>query len=338
MWTEVKEIRAMVEDLLHRTRQARPPQVPADLMEYYTRLIGHDVGEELVNQLLDRVARGMQNRGAAHWDDHGQPTGDIAVSSRWIREELQQAVVEMLPPAEPLVLSAAKGPTVVAVVGPTGVGKTTTIAKLAANMKLREGKRVGLITIDTYRIAAVEQLKTYSEILQVPLVAVTAPEEMQPVIRRMSDLDLILIDTAGRSQKDELRIAELRRFLTAAKPDQVHLVLSCTSREETIHEAIRSFSVLDVGHLIFTKLDEAVGLGVILNVLRSVDLRLSYITNGQSVPADIEVGGARRVAQLILGADSESAPKPPVPAGAPVEPSSRRACPAHPGAAAEEGD
>ncbi|MBN2563503.1 MAG: flagellar biosynthesis protein FlhF [Phycisphaerae bacterium] len=306
--TEVTEIRAMVKDLLYRAEQSRCPRVPAELVDYYTQLLGQDVGEELATQLLGRVACRLQERGAAYWDERGRPVGGKAVSPEWIREELQRHVVEMLPPADPLTLRATDGPTVVAMVGPTGVGKTTTIAKLAANMKLREGKKVGLMTIDTYRIAAVEQLKTYAEILQVPLVAVKTPDEMREAMRQMSDVDLVLIDTAGRSQKDELKIADLRRFLTAVKPDQVHLVLSSTSREEAIREAIRNFSVLGAEHVIFTKLDEAVGFGVILNVLRSVDMRLSYVTNGQSVPADIEAGSARRVAQLVLGMGPESAP------------------------------
>ena len=307
--TEVTEIRAMVRDLLRQAEQVRRSQVPAELVDYYTQLVGQDVAQELVAQLLDRVAARVQLQGpAGYWDEHGRPAGGRVVSPEWVRRELEGQVAEMVPPAAPLALSAEGRPTTVAMVGPTGVGKTTTIAKLAANMKLREGKKVGLITIDTYRIAAVEQLKTYAEILQVPLVAVTTPEEMQDAVRQMADLDLILIDTAGRSQKDEPRIAELHRFLSAVQPDQVHLVLSSTSREEAIREAIRNFSVLGAQHVIFTKLDEAVGFGVILNVLRSVNMRLSYLTNGQSVPADIEVGSAQRVAQLILGESSDVRP------------------------------
>ncbi|MEE8385196.1 MAG: AAA family ATPase, partial [Dehalococcoidia bacterium] len=269
-------------------------------------LVGQDVAEELAVQLLDRVAAKLQDSGTIHWDHHGRLVGGDPATPEWIRNELQQAVIDMLPPARPLELSATDRPTVVAMVGPTGVGKTTTIAKLAANMKLREGQSVGLITIDTYRIAAVEQLKTYAEILQVKLVAVTTPQEMQPAISKMADLDLILIDTAGRSHKDEMRIAELGRFLAAARPDQVHLVLSSTSTERAVREAITNFSVLRPQHLIFTKLDEAVGFGVILNVLRSADLRLSYLTNGQSVPADIEPATPRRVAQLVLASEAES--------------------------------
>ncbi len=304
--SEIKEIRDLVTNLLQKTEQPPRPQLPAELLDHYTRLVSQDVAEEVAVQLLDRVAVKLQDSGTIHWDHRGRLVGGDTATPDWIRNELQQAVVDMLPPSRPLELSANGQPTVVALVGPTGVGKTTTIAKLAANMKLREGKSVGLITIDTYRIAAVEQLKTYAEILQVNLKAVTTPQEMQPAVRQMADQDLILIDTAGRSHKDEMRIAELGRFLAAARPDQVHLVLSSTSTERAIRETITNFSVLRPQHLILTKLDEAVGFGVILNVLRSVDLRLSYLTNGQSVPADIEPATPRRVAQLILASGAQS--------------------------------
>ncbi|HVP09735.1 MAG TPA: flagellar biosynthesis protein FlhF [Phycisphaerae bacterium] len=308
---DVEEIRLMVADLLRRTQQSQHPRVPGELVDYYVRLIGQDVGDELATQLLERLAGRLRENGPVLAKlEGGAQASTVAGASappEWIREELQKLVSETLPPAEPLRLTATGRPTIVALVGPTGVGKTTTIAKLAANMKLRKGKTVGLITIDTYRIAAVEQLKVYAQILDVPLAAVVSQAEMAAAIGRMSDLDLILIDTAGRSQRDEPRIAELQGLLSAAQPDQVHLVLATTSREATIHEAIKNFSVLGIQHLIFTKLDEALGFGVILNVLNSVNMRLSYLTTGQSVPNDIEEGSAWRIAQLIVGQVSEPA-------------------------------
>jgi flagellar biosynthesis protein FlhF len=297
----VEEIRVMVTDLLRQTQQSRQPRVPGELLDYYTRLIGQDVAEELAVRLVDRLSHKLRENGPVLAKLDATVSGDLPSPPEWIREELRKLVGESLPPTEPLRLTATGRPTIAALVGPTGVGKTTTIAKLAANMKLREGKSVGLITIDTYRIAAVEQLKVYAQILDVPLAAVVTPAEMVAAVGRMSDLDLILIDTAGRSQRDEPRIAELHDLLSAAEPDQVHLVLATTSREATIHEAIKNFSVLGVQHLIFTKLDEALGFGVILNVLNSVNMRLSYVTTGQSVPNDIEEGSARRIAQLIVG-------------------------------------
>jgi len=290
--SEMGEIRVMVKDLLHRSEAAAHPEAPAELIDYYTHLLGQDVANELALDVVRQVAEVLDLPGSAR---------GVQPSPQRVREALCKVLAGMLPRAAPLELSAGTRPTVVAFVGPTGVGKTTTIAKLAANMKLRENQRVGLVTIDSYRIAAVEQLKTYAQILKVPLASVLTPEEMRAAIANMSDCDLILIDTAGRSQRDASRLAELGKFLEAAAPDQVHLVLATTTGEPTIREAIERFSKLGARRLIFTKVDEAVGFGVILNVLKQADVRLSYLTTGQAVPDDIEIGSASRVAQMIVG-------------------------------------
>ncbi len=290
--SEMGEIRTMVKDLLHRSEAAAHPEAPAELIDYYTHLLGQDVANELALDVVRQVGESLNLSRS--------PSGDPPSPQR-VREALCKVLASMLPRAAPLELTAGPRPTVVAFVGPTGVGKTTTIAKLAANMKLRENRRVGLVTIDSYRIAAVEQLKTYAQILKVPLASVLTPQAMREAIAKMSDCDLILIDTAGRSQRDALRIAELGEFLDAAKPDQVHLVLATTTGEATISQAIERFSKLGARRLIFTKVDEAVGFGVILNVLKKADVRLSYLTTGQAVPDDIEIGSAGRVAQMIVG-------------------------------------
>ena len=125
-------------------------------------------------------------------------------------------------------------------VGPTGVGKTTTIAKLAANFRLREKRRVGLITVDTYRIAAVEQLRTYAEIIDLPMQVVSAPGEMREAVDRMADLDLVLLDTAGRSPQDEIKLQELKAFLDEADADEVHLVLSSVSSASALTARLRT--------------------------------------------------------------------------------------------------
>ena len=292
MRAELNEIRQMVHELVERSDRTQYPDAPRQLVNFYTYLIGQDVEEQLAKELLQRVAKNLDVDNARL---HGR------VATEVVRMELKRLVGEMLPAAAPLRLTRTDKPTVVALVGPTGVGKTTTIAKLAANMKLREKKNVGLITIDSYRIAAVEQLKTYAQILKVPLLSVLKPNDMADALQRMSNLDLVLIDTAGRSQRDDMRIAELSSFLKVAQPDQIHLVLSSTSRERTTREAIDRFAPLGVSQLIFTKVDEAVGMGVLLNVLRRVKLRVSYLTHGQAVPDDIEVASASRLARLILG-------------------------------------
>jgi len=186
-------------------------------------------------------------------------------------------------------------------VGATGVGKTTTLAKLAAQFRIKEGKKVGLITIDTYRIAAVEQLRTYARIIDTPLEVVLTPQELRLAIERLADCDIILVDTAGRSQFDAPKLDELRAFLKAADPRETHLVLSATSSRAVLQKSIELFSGLGVNRVLFTKLDEAVGIGTLLAAVHKLDVKMSYITTGQDVPNDIEVGDGRRLAEMILG-------------------------------------
>jgi len=323
---ELAELRAMVGQLLGRpgvpvpetpAGAADPFPVPPELREYYARLLQNAVAEELARQIVADARRRLAESPAprhAHAEGSRRrgPDGRFLPEPREhgrVETHLSQAVCEcierLLPPAEPLDLSG--GLKVVALVGPTGVGKTTTIAKLAAHFKLRAGRRVGLITADTYRIAAVDQLKAYAEILDLPLEVVLTPDEMAEAVRRLADLDLVLIDTSGRSQKDHARLQELRAFLEAARQAvagrgtmEAQLVLSCTAHPRQLSEVRDRFAPLGAAKVVFTKLDEAVGVGVVLNLARQLGMHLSYLTTGQDVPDDIEVGHGRRIAELIL--------------------------------------
>jgi len=154
------------------------------------------------------------------------------------------------------------------------------------------------------RIAAVEQLKTYAQIIDVPLEIVTSPEQMREALGRMADREIIFIDTAGRSQRDPIKIKELKCFFEAVPPHEVHLVLSSTCGEAVLKETIGQFQEVGVNRVIFTKVDEAIGFGVVLACLEKANAKLSYITTGQDVPDDIEVGEGRLITDLILGVDS----------------------------------
>ncbi len=187
----------------------------------------------------------------------------------------------------------------VALIGPTGVGKTTTIAKLAAHFALVEKKRVALLTMDTYRIAAVEQLKIYSQILDIPVGVAYSQAEVAPVIAQYADYDLLLIDTAGRSQKNIMQVGELKSLLETVGCE-THLVLSAQTKERDMIEAAQRFAAARVDSIIFSKLDETDSYGTLLNVADRTGIPLSYLTMGQKVPEDLEPADGGKLASLLV--------------------------------------
>ena len=193
------------------------------------------------------------------------------------------------------------GPKVVALVGPTGVGKTTTIAKLATIATMRHQLLTGLVTIDTYRIGAVDQLKTYSEILGTPLAVVHEPQQMPQVLESFCDRAVVFVDTIGRSPKDRRRVNELKPYFEHLPNAETHLLVSASSKDEDARLTARSFSALPLTRLAFTKLDESTSFGSIYNLAAQTQIPLSYLTVGQEVPDDIEVTTPARIAQLLLG-------------------------------------
>lgn len=191
-------------------------------------------------------------------------------------------------------------PRIVALIGATGVGKTTTLAKIAARFVLEQHVRAALITADTYRISAVEQLKTYSDIIGLPLEIVYSPDELKVAIHKHRDKDLILIDTAGRSQHNEYQMKELQDFLAVHPHIERHLVMSATTKGRDASDILDKFSVCRPDCVIFTKTDETSSVGLILNLLAKREIALSFLTNGQSVPDDIEPATSKHLAQLLL--------------------------------------
>ena len=283
---EMAALKSSVSQLVKEQRMSQAPSVPEDLFDYYLQMVQSQVAGEVASDILKTLRNSLRP--------------DQLKNPQLVKERITEQLEKMIPVSGGIVRKKTEGPHVVALIGPTGVGKTTTVAKLAANLKLREHHTVGLITIDTFRIAAVDQLRKYAEILDIPLKVVSSPEELRVAIDSMSDRHFVLVDTAGRSPTDTLKLQELRNFISAAAPDEVHLVLSSTSSQECIESAIARFSAVRVDNILFTKLDEAVHVGMVLNVARKVNKSLSYITTGQDVPDDIEVGKSRKLAQLIL--------------------------------------
>jgi len=289
--SELTDLKSLVTDLVKQSRRDGNADLPEHLYDTYLALVQNAMAEDIADGLIRQVRESLST------EEIADPTA--------VRRALASALKPMLPLAGPARMRTSTEPLKIALVGPTGVGKTTTIAKLAANFCLRDNLKVGLITIDTYRIAAVEQLKTYAQIIEVPVEVALSPAQLAESIQRMGDRDVILIDTAGRSQRDSLKIKELGGFFDKVRPDEVHLVLSSACTESVLHDTIDRFRGLDIDRVIFTKLDEAIGFGVIVNCLAKADAKLSYVTTGQDVPDDIEAPMQDRLAALILdGGDS----------------------------------
>jgi flagellar biosynthesis protein FlhF len=289
---EMSGLKEMVSTLIRETRAQRLPDVPAELFDTYVRLLGNEVADELAKDLVKRIREQLPE---SEWGQEHR-----------VRETLVRYVASRIEVAGPIELEG-KTPRIIALIGPTGVGKTTTVAKLAAQFKLRQGKSVGLITIDTYRIGAVDQLRTYAEIISVPLKVVLTPKELRRAVDEFADKDVVLIDTAGRNQGDTLRMNELRQFLEAVRPDETHLVISTTAGQRNATAVIEKFSEFQVDRVILTKLDEAVSFGMVLGVLERTRQKLSYVTAGQDVPDDIEPGQSRKLAELIVPAVAATA-------------------------------
>jgi flagellar biosynthesis protein FlhF len=288
--TQISQLQAMVERLCRGVEQPKAPDPQPGLFQVYTDLIEAEVGQATARELVERIR---------------QEAGDHDVAPNLVRARLCELLEREIQAQGPIAPTPGRCH-VVALVGPTGVGKTTTIAKLAANFRLREKRRVGLITVDTYRVAAVEQLRAYAEIIELPMEVVATPREMRAAIERLAQQDLVLIDTGGRSPADDVKIRELRAVLNEARPDEVHLVLSSASSAATLHQTAERFQPVSPTALLFTKLDEALTLGNLIEALLRVGLPLSYLTDGQNVPDDIEVAESGRLVRRILGIEKSA--------------------------------
>jgi flagellar biosynthesis protein FlhF len=246
----------------------------------------HDAGlvEVSIHALLEKVKNSEQ-----------QINGETD-----LKERLKEALESTVRCSGPIRLKKS-GTKIVALVGPTGVGKTTTIAKLAALYTVGRKAKIALVTIDTFRVGAVEQLKTYSRIMGVPLEVASTPKELEKALAAHTDKDLVLIDTVGRSPKDKETIEGLRSMLDSSFTIETHLCVAATTRERELRGIVESFKALPISRLLFTKLDESSSFGSIVNLQIENKLPLSYFTRGQRVPEDIEPASGKKVADLILG-------------------------------------
>lgn len=283
----ISEIKSIKKYLLHLITEKEQHLSPA-LEKVNQRLKKHDISKEICSEIIAKLMLKLETE-----NDYGEKE-----IYSWTKEEIIRFIK----------LGHAKQHNtfskVTCFIGPTGVGKTTTIAKLAADLMLKEKKKIGFITTDTYRIAAVEQLKTYAGILNIPIEVVYSPDELKNALDRLDSCDYILMDTAGRNYFEKEYVDELALLLGNDEEVQTNIVISLTSKYSDLKEIIDSFAELTIHSILFTKLDETRSYGIILNLLHEYRLPFTYLTNGQNVPDDIILASPEIIADLILGEDA----------------------------------
>jgi flagellar biosynthesis protein FlhF len=286
---ELTGMRGTLSTVVEHLKYDRMPALPEHLRSLYIALVNQDVDGKLASDLVQSVYAS------------GSGADRPAVPGSAERAVLD-AMAGLVAPA-PEVKTRRRKTHVSALVGPTGVGKTTTVAKLAAINKLLHNSSVGLISADTYRIGAIEQLRTFAAIADIPMEVVYRPAEMAAAIKKFRDRDIVFIDTVGRSQRSPKELAELGRFMDAAEPDDIHLVLSASTSMKAALDIVDRFRVVKPNRLLFSKLDEAVTLGSLLSVASRDRIPVSYVTTGQTVPDDIVRVDPARFAKLVYSGD-----------------------------------
>ncbi len=256
----------------------------------YNTMIDNDIDEKLVNELVNDA-------------------GSVAKSSSRLDHYLSAVYQKMIlrfGKADGIIEKAHKGPVIIFFIGPTGVGKTTTIAKVASSLSVNDKKKVALITTDTYRIAAADQLRTYASILEVPFRVIYSEDELLLASEDFKDCDYILVDTAGHSHKSDDLLARQKSFLDCLPEDmtkQCFLVLSATTKYRDLKKIVDKYSNISDFQLIFTKLDETSTLGNLYNMRCYSGAPIAFVTCGQNVPDDIEIFNAQRIVKQLLGGD-----------------------------------
>lgn len=282
----LQELRYMKDTLnqwtLHQKALSATPTIFQPMEE---RLLVQEVDPVIVQQLLNRA-----QEAAGQLIDQLTPDQALGLVKKELRQLIHQSSEKKL-----------SGETKIAhFVGPTGVGKTTTIAKLAAEQVLKFNRKVGFITSDTYRIAAVEQLKTYATILNVPLEVVYSPQELNKAFQNLKDCDIIFMDTAGRNYRNAMYVSELNTLLQANGKSETYLVLSLASKYKDMKIIAENFKRFKLDKLLFTKIDETDTYGAIANLSYNLSIPFSYITNGQNVPNDIAELNEDNIVNLLL--------------------------------------
>ncbi|PLT34196.1 flagellar biosynthesis protein FlhF [Bacillus sp. V5-8f] len=283
---ELAELRDLVKGINYETSDIEK-KYPAPLQEIYKTLEIQDIDpplrSELMNALLNQWFSGN------HESSRDEITG-------WLEAELTGKIEAVSS------FGGSFDKKYINIVGPTGVGKTTTLAKIAAESILKQNKKVAFITTDTYRIAAIDQLQTYAKILNVPIEVAYNLEDFKNAADKFAHYDLIFIDTAGRNFRNQDYVQDLQKIIDFDREMETYLVLSLTAKQRDMEEIFKQFSIIPIKQIIFTKADETSSYGPMLNFIVKYGIGAAYITNGQDVPDDIEKASPRLITKMILGA------------------------------------
>jgi flagellar biosynthesis protein FlhF len=284
LFDELKQMREMMQKLAVHAAGGEEAGTP-DMPRIRGRLAEHEVDPGLVDKWLYRAKAEAEELGVPFTEPFASRSVRAQMADL-LRMEARKAIAPQTKIAH--------------FVGPTGVGKTTTIAKLAAEQVLKHRRKVGFITSDTYRISAVEQLRTYANILNVPLEVVFSPQDLLKAFDALKECDLIFMDTAGRNFRNELYVSELNALLRPNGDSETYLVLSLTTKYKDMKAITDNFTKFKLDKVLFTKMDETDSYGAVLNLVHDFGLQLSYIANGQNVPDDIAEFDEQALIDLIL--------------------------------------
>jgi flagellar biosynthesis protein FlhF len=283
---EMKGLKRMVSFIAREVQREKLSKLSANNLCLYRILVGRGLHSSLAYKLIKKSAPSS----SASIADHEEK---VRMNVRGL---LSNCIEEAQPAGKRM-----EEQKIVALIGPTGVGKTTTLAKLAALHAYKKKEKVAILTLDTFRIGAAEQLKVYGKIMGLPTHVVSSRDEIIRYVLGSSDKDLILIDTAGRNYRDESHLKELKALAELKVSMKFNAVLSLTTRDKELTKIAKSFATLPVESLIFTKLDESESYGTMLNVSAAAARPISYFTTGQRVPEDIELATPDRLTDLIFG-------------------------------------
>ncbi len=284
---EIADLKSIMQSLQRHSIQS---QYPDELLPFIDFLKRQELSKELITAISDELFQYFKNKNQEiSFQDMR------AVTEEYLREQLKDVEIGGL----------TYDKKYINILGPTGVGKTTTIAKMAARSVLEKKKKIGFITTDTYRIAAIEQLKTYAGLLQAPIEIAYNAQDYKQALQKLDHLDVIFIDTAGRNYKEAKYVEDLQRLIDFTAQAESFLVLSLTAKERDVEAIIEQFEEIPIKKFIFTKLDETNSIGTMFNLMIKYKKGLAYYTNGQEVPEDIEQPDLEKLFELFFQGESE---------------------------------